>query len=289
MLNGIKKFEIHLDHDIDEQYQYEPGESLTGKIILNLADELNVKAIKVQIRGEAMVSLDDETRKTDPLTASEIYVDESVSVLDEPSGTTVSKGENSFLFDYTLPSNLPSSFIGKYGNITYVVKATLKQGYENQVGIGSTITSEPFLVLRRHDIKSHVELLRPRNAEIVKASKCSFLFCRNSKLEAEFTVAKTGLLPTEDIIINALITNNYPQSIVSSQAILTLNSTFHARNEMKQHNQIVNKKIDNLPVSEFVYVYGYVFSSCHWSSMSLKPFPIHLFRSTMEVSGGGPS
>lgn len=249
MLDTIKKFEIHLDHDIDEQYQYEPGESLTGKIVLQLGEDVSVKAIKVQIRGEAMVSLDDG-KTNDPITASEIYVDETVSVLEEASSTSLQKGAHSFPFEYSLPTSLPSSFIGKHGNITYVVKGTLKQGYENQVGIGSTITSEPFLVRRRQDLRAHPELFRPSSARLMKSSKCSFLFCTNRQLEAEFTVAKTGLLPSDDIIINAHICNNYPQSIISTQAILILNSTFHARNQMRQHTLEINKKVDNLPVSQ---------------------------------------
>lgn len=43
----IERFEIMLEHDIDEQYQYEPGEVLRGNILLVLNDSIKVKAIQV--------------------------------------------------------------------------------------------------------------------------------------------------------------------------------------------------------------------------------------------------
>ncbi|ESO09472.1 hypothetical protein HELRODRAFT_190510 [Helobdella robusta] len=251
MSNAIKKFEIHLDHDIDEKYQYEPGEPLSGNIVLVLGEDLFIKSIKVQIRGEAMVGLDDEDANKSPetsLRASEIYVDDIVSVFDEQKPTTLPRGNHSFPLNYVLPTNLPSSFIGKLGSITYVIKATVKQGFENQVSIGSNITSEPFLVLRQHDLKKYPELFRPKHVRLTKSSTCSFLFCNKGKLEAEFQVYKTGFLPGEDILINAQINNDYPSSIIAAQAILFLNSYFHAKNRSQQNNQIVNKKVDSLPI-----------------------------------------
>lgn len=49
MASPIKKFEIHLEHDIDEQYQYEPGELLRGEVILALKEEISVKGIQVEL------------------------------------------------------------------------------------------------------------------------------------------------------------------------------------------------------------------------------------------------
>jgi len=40
---------------------------------------------------------------------------------------TFGRGEHSFPLEIALPSTLPSSFIGKYGSITYVLKATLRE------------------------------------------------------------------------------------------------------------------------------------------------------------------
>lgn len=143
---AIEKFDINLDHDIDEQYQYVPGEMLRGHILLVLTDTIKVKSITVQIKGEASVSWDDNTG--DPVRADEIYIDLTYDVTKTTIGSPLAlqKGKHKFPLEYTLPENLPSSFIGKFGSVTYVVKATLKE--DKQMGMSTTITSEPFLVLR---------------------------------------------------------------------------------------------------------------------------------------------
>ena len=42
-------------------------------------------------------------------------------------GCVLAAGNHGFQFDYTLPSDLPSTFEGRWGEVKYVVKATLKR------------------------------------------------------------------------------------------------------------------------------------------------------------------
>jgi len=143
----IKKLEIHLEHDIDEQYQYEPGEMLRGEVQLTTTDEIRVCSVEVQIRGEATVSWDSEGAGDDQqFSARETYMDTSVELpLTADAGgpstgqrrpnagsgktdaVTFGRGDHSFPLEIPLPSTLPSSFIGKYGSITYVLKATVRE------------------------------------------------------------------------------------------------------------------------------------------------------------------
>ena len=143
----IKKFEIHLEHDIDEQYQYEPGEMLRGEVHLANTEEIRVCSVEIQIRGEATVSWDNETGGDgQQFSARETYMDTSVELpltADQggpatgqrrPGATggktdavTFPRGDHSFPLEIALPATLPSSFIGKYGSITYVLKATVRE------------------------------------------------------------------------------------------------------------------------------------------------------------------
>jgi len=146
--SAIRKFEIHLEHDIDEQYQYEPGEMLRGEVLLSTAEEIRVCSIEVQIRGEATVSWDNESGGGQQFSAREAYIDTSVQLpLTADAGgpstgqrrpsagagsgktdaVTFGRGDHSFPLEIPLPSTLPSSFIGKYGSITYVLKATVRE------------------------------------------------------------------------------------------------------------------------------------------------------------------
>lgn len=145
--SAIKKFEIHLEHDIDEQYQYEPGEMLRGEVQLTTSEEIRVCSVEAHIRGEASVSWDNEL-DGQQFTARETYIDTAVELpLTADAGgpstgkrrsssragsgktdaVTFGRGEHSFPLEIPLPSTLPSSFIGKYGSITYVLKATVRE------------------------------------------------------------------------------------------------------------------------------------------------------------------
>jgi len=141
-MTAIKKFEIHLEHDIDEQYQYEPGETLCGDVLLVNNEDIRVCSIQVQVRGEATVAWDDESTGGQ-FSAKEVYMDATVELPLTEDGSnkaavstamkslsnviTVSRGEHLYPLEIPLLKTLPSSFIGKYGSITYVLKATLRE------------------------------------------------------------------------------------------------------------------------------------------------------------------
>jgi len=163
--SAIKKFEIHLEHDIDEQYQYEPGEMLRGEVQLTTGKDIMVCSVDVQIRGEATVSWDNENSPVgQQFSARETYIDTTVKLpltadaggpstgQRRPAGSGSGKsdavpfgrGEHSLPLEIPLPSTLPSSFIGKYGSITYVLKATLR---EDKVLYNVVRRSRGFLIL----------------------------------------------------------------------------------------------------------------------------------------------
>ncbi len=245
---SIQKFEIHLEHDIDEQYQYEPGEVLRGKVILQNKEAIDMKAITIQIKGEASVSWDDELGRDDrPFRADETYVAESMDLVNAgDSSIKLEKGEYTYPLEYQLPDNLPSSFIGKFGSITYVVKATLRE--DKRFGLSTTITSEPFLVLRRLDIAKDQKLMMKRTEKMEERFYGTFI-CMTGMISAEISVNKTGHLPGEDMLLDAEVINGSPRTATSVQAALIMHSSFHAKNQMRRNTQIVNKKRDEYEMS----------------------------------------
>lgn len=288
MSNPVKKFEIHLEHDIDEQYQYEPGEVLRGKVIISTSqNNVRIKAILIQVKGEATVSwsLFDETSgagggggggEADQISASETYVDKTFAVvgsvgseIDSPP-IQLSRGDHSYPFEYTLPSNLPSSFIGKYGNVTYVVKATLKE--DKLGGFGTTISSEPFLVLRPIDIGSNPILRQKRSTKLSKRT-VGLLMCLFGKTSAEFSVIRTGFLPGEELIIDADVKNEGRDSIKSIQAAVVMTSSFNAKKITKKNTQVITKKMDNTEVE-----YG---GSRKWTGIRLS-IPSYIPESRLD-------
>ena len=81
------------------------------------------------------------------------------------------------------------------------------------MGLGTTITSEPFLVLRRLDIREDAELQKSVTVDISQRiiDRC-LLLCGGS-VDAVFTVEKTGHLPGDDIVIDGEVDNNSRRTI----------------------------------------------------------------------------
>ena len=251
-MSKVEKFEIDLEHDIDEQYQYEPGESLRGNVVIMLNGPIKIKAITIQIKGEATVSWggEENTRNQSNFRADETYIDFSMNILESDGtdgNTCLDVGKHTFPLEYTLPMNLPSSFIGKYGSITYVVKATLKE--DKKFGMSTMITSEPFLVLRRLDISQEEHLTKAQEERVEKRLWGKLAFCLSGKVTATLKLNKTGHLPGEDIFMDAEITNSSPRIVKSVQASIIMHSKFHAKTNRRENTQIVNKKRDEWEMS----------------------------------------
>ena len=246
MSQHIDEFDILLEHDIDQQYQYEPGELLCGRVRVVVREPIKISAIHVQIRGESNVSWDEgDDARGDPITcaAEELYVSVTQNIIEdelEDGSMTLERGESTFSMEYKLPDNLPSSFIGKHGSITYVCKATLRE--DKRFGLSTRITSEPFLVLRRLDLSRLHNLLMAREETVVRRYRG---FCVGGKVNCTFKVNKTGHVPGEDIFMDAEISNDSPRVVEGIEASLTMHSTFYDRRKRSRFtSQIVNKKRD---------------------------------------------
>jgi len=76
------------------------------------------------------------------------------------------------------------------------------------MGLGTTITSEPFLVLRRLDIREDAELQKTVTVNISRRMVDRCIVLCGGSIDAVFTVEKTGHLPGDDIVIDGEVDNN---------------------------------------------------------------------------------
>ncbi|GAB1607018.1 arrestin domain-containing protein 1-like [Argonauta hians] len=232
---SLKNFTINLEHDIDEHYQYQPGEILRGSIQFSLSCPTLLRTILISVLGEGRVCWEDKFQSNN---ASEIYMDASKMILDMKNTEPLSlkAGPHDFPFDYQLPNNLPSSFIGKYGNVTYVLKAIVSGDH-----IGETqVTSEPFLIVRPLPLST--EHLKPVH---LTQQRKAWKGCTFGKIAIDVTLKKSGLVPGEDLLIDADITNRSPKVIRAVQAALLMNSTYHAQKKHIAFLQLVNHRRDD--------------------------------------------
>ncbi|XP_048775151.1 arrestin domain-containing protein 2-like [Ostrea edulis] len=251
---------IILEHDIDEQYQYQPGEIVRGRVDVTLTRPFTIRTISIGVNGQGVVAWEDH--ELGSFQADEEYINASNQI---NHGTNhYDKGCHQFPFDYLLPNNLPSSFIGKYGSVTYVLKAAIHGDKPGE----TSITSEPFLVLRH-------SILPEQSTKSVGISKETRLWstCATGKLKLSVEVNKAGVFPGEDMFIRAEIANKTPMRVTAVQASLIMDSVYHARQRKIQYHQIVNKRRD-----EYELMSG---DGRRWQNVRLT-VPPYIPESTLE-------
>lgn len=240
MGSGVDSISVYLEHDIDEQYQYAPGEILRGKVVLDVLRKTLIRKIFVIIRGEGVVAWEDSQYGS--FQAAEEYVNLAHIIVEHshPNLLVLNKGHHEFPFEYHLPENIPSSFIGKFGSVTYVIKGTA-----NGQNPGETsITSEPFLVLRRLKMPEQC-----KNSVHGQRSKRMWSTCSTGKITLNANLSQVGGTQGEDIYLNAEILNRSPCRVTAIQASLIMNSLYSAKKRAIPFRQIVNKRRDDYEVS----------------------------------------
>lgn len=231
---------INLEHDIDEQYQYQPGEIIRGKIGIHLHRSTLVQSVYLTITGEGICAWEDEYSRA--LESRENYIDATQAVFDaEGLARYLDKGYHNFPFAYELPDNIPSSFIGKFGSVTYILKAVV----EGERSSDTTIATEPFLVMRSYPLPE--ELSQPQQ---IKIAKTFFSMCSWGKVKADIELDRTGFVPGEDLCLQAEIRNHSPLRITAIQAGLLMESIYHAQKNLISYKQIVNKRRDDYELLE---------------------------------------
>ncbi|XP_045191566.2 arrestin domain-containing protein 17-like [Mercenaria mercenaria] len=226
---------INLEHDIDEQYQYQPGEIIRGKIGIQLHRSTLVQSVYLTITGDGICAWEDDYLGS--LESKENYIDATQAIFDaEGLARYLDTGFHHFPFEYRLPENIPSSFIGKFGSVTYILKAVVEGDRPGD----TTIATEPFLVMRKCLLPEN--LSEPRK---IKLAKTYFSMCSWGKVKADIHIDRTGFVPGEDICLQAEVQNHSPLRITAIQAGLMMESVYHAQKNLISYRQIVNKRRDD--------------------------------------------
>nr|KAG5705810.1 hypothetical protein BaRGS_027469 [Batillaria attramentaria] len=95
-MSAVEQLTIVLEHDIDEQYQYQPGEIVRGNIVVKTVRPTAIRNITIRVVGEGNVSWKDEDDHS-ICQAEETYCDASKVILDtrNSSRETSSRGSTS--------------------------------------------------------------------------------------------------------------------------------------------------------------------------------------------------
>lgn len=188
----INQFAIELDRSDMESYS--PGELLSGRIILELMSNIEIRFIELIIVGLASVHFG----KYDPNSAKnsqEVLISKRSYVMGTPDGrwnSVVTAGKYVSRFKFKLPNNLPSTI--KYENkesgfvfeVGYLVKAricddmgssSLRSTHSTNNYVKVLLTRRfPFMVRGFFDIHSIPKALQPVNHSEIVNMNCMPVF-----------------------------------------------------------------------------------------------------------------
>ncbi|XP_059848395.1 arrestin domain-containing protein 5-like [Hypanus sabinus] len=194
---------------------YMAGETVEGRVILELNDPLFLYSVKLKISGKGFVEWIGESNECLDYSRKihcsnkEDYIQHMVTLWGadhdaEGLEQVLEAGTHDFQFSYKLNDSLPSSFNGKHGKIHYHVRALC------------TATSGTIALVEK-DLK----IQETFNLNMDPANKLPLVFAAERDISywcwkfpgvaMNVTVDKSGFVPGDDIIITCEISNQTPK------------------------------------------------------------------------------
>ncbi|XP_013769830.1 arrestin domain-containing protein 3-like isoform X2 [Pundamilia nyererei] len=126
-MSPIKDFNVIYTATNDDD-TVSPGDIIVGAVIFRLTKEVKVKSVSLKIKGDAFAQWSDGDTKY--FAQRRYFKVKSYVVEKNPKGTVLPQGVNSLFFAFKLPDcDMPSSFQGKNGRISYIMEAKIARSW----------------------------------------------------------------------------------------------------------------------------------------------------------------
>ncbi|KAJ8285483.1 hypothetical protein GJAV_G00027310 [Gymnothorax javanicus] len=234
----VKSLSISYD-PINEENTFSNGDTISGRVTLELSKETELNALCVKAKGKASVHWterrNDRQRtyhakedyfKLEHFIYRKVRSDEDhlVDQRGETYGKTIPAGKHVYPFSFQIPDGkMPSTYKGIHGKVVYSVKVTL----DRSMRMDQKDEAE-FNFLSRVDMNNHVNMLPQSGTE----SKKMKLFTKGSA-NMKISIDRKGYMAGEDITITADIDNDSSRDLVPKFA-LEREENFYARGHRKQ-------------------------------------------------------
>uniref|UniRef100_A0A8C9DV54 Arrestin domain containing 2 n=1 Tax=Prolemur simus TaxID=1328070 RepID=A0A8C9DV54_PROSS len=231
---GVRSFALELARGPGGAYR--GGERLCGRVLLEAAAPLRVRALVVVARGGAATHwLEGRSVGVNAVSsdyaAAETYLRRRQLLLrDTGETTTLPPGRHEFPFSFQLPPTLVTSFEGKHGSVRYCIKATLHRPW-----VPARRARKVFTVIEPVDINTPA-LLAPQAGAREKVARSWYYNRGLVSLSAK--IDRKGYTPGEVIPIFAEIDNNSTRPVLPRAAVVQT-QTFMARGARKQKRAVV--------------------------------------------------
>ncbi|TRY85486.1 hypothetical protein DNTS_015649 [Danionella cerebrum] len=212
----VRNFIIEYDA-LNERNTFSNGDTLTGRIIVEVSKKSKISALTVKAKGKADVAWT-ESQGEESVTYwdKEKYFSHTQSVIPEEKAygsVTIEAGRHVFPFAFQLPNQgLPSSFKGVHGKIHYRLHAKLCRPFR-----ASNKAETKFTFVARADY-DHSTLIAPQHDSKDK----NVIFFASGNISMDIFLPKSGYLQ----VVNGEIVNNSTRKIVPKYVIYQKQSFF---------------------------------------------------------------
>ncbi|XP_072137329.1 arrestin domain-containing protein 3-like [Mobula birostris] len=237
-MGKVKTFAILYDRPT-----YSCGELVSGRIVVELTEQIQVKALKIHAKGQAYVhwakmDTSSETNETRHYIQQLRYFKHKHMLMGTESSdevTMLTSGRHEYPFSLVLPQAppVPSSFKGRHGYVNYWMTAKLHRPWKLR-----TKVKEPFTVLNQIDVSAPGPLLQPLSVMDEKTICCCC--CASGPVVLNAKIDRKGYVPGETIQVFAEIENHSSRKVNPTAAIFKT-ITYHAKSKTKTSSELVTK------------------------------------------------
>ncbi|XP_018963868.1 arrestin domain-containing protein 3 isoform X2 [Cyprinus carpio] len=239
----IWNFAIEYDA-LNDRNTFSNGDTLLGRVIMEVSKETKIKALTVKVKGKADVSWT-ETQGEDSVTYwdKEKYFSQTLPVLpeDNADGSIILvAGRHALPFAFQLPyQGLPSSFKGAHGKIHYRLSAKLSRSMRATSKAEAKFT---FVARADYDRSTLMALQHGSKDKDV-------IFFASGNISMNIFLPKTGYQQGERLVVNGEIVNSSTRKIVPKYIIYQKQSFFAGGQRAVHTTQILKDKGEPLASS----------------------------------------
>ncbi|XP_048382256.1 arrestin domain-containing protein 3-like isoform X2 [Stegostoma tigrinum] len=249
-MGKVTNFTIVYDRAVDNNVPtYSCGEWVTGRIVVEVNAEIEVKALKIHAKGQAYVHWTERHKSGSNSNTTRHYTQRIryfkhkyllIGVDGSEQVTVLPPGRHEYPFSLVLPHSppLPATFKGPHGDVSYWMTAKLHRPWKLRIKV-----KEMFTLLDQIDINAP-SLLSPQTASDEKTICCCC--CASGPISLKAKIERKGYTPGESIRIFAEIENNSSRKVVPKAAIYKT-QIFHAERKKNRVTELITK-IEGEPV-----------------------------------------
>lgn len=249
---GLDDFKIIFDNPWSTYY---PGQTVTGRVVININSAKKIRGINCKIKGEANTCWATDRQEhnqegryeneSQTVTGHEEYFSMHYYLLGSASASEMElpPGEHVYPFTFSLPNNLPSSFEHIYGHIRYTVKAILDRPWKFDQE-----TKAAFSIVANLDLNCEGRAMEPLHQELSKTFCC--LCCGSAPLRVNIIMPVRGYVPGQAMSIRVNVDNQSGVVIENVKLILRKIVTFKANNPRiaSRREKIIISEVSKGPV-----------------------------------------